>query len=248
MDRPVSIAIETSCRQGSVALGAGSSLVAEIAFDAASRHAAQLVTRLDDMLRAHGLRPGDVNEVYVSVGPGSFTGTRVAVTVARMLAHTAAGLRTVAVPTAAAVAEGAAGMDWQRLGVIFDAREGLIYAATFVRGENCPLPAEPQGVMLPSEYLDLAGEPLKLVGEGLAYHSFPQELILAPEALDARPHLPSAANVWRVGRRLAEAGQFTDYHLLDPIYCRKPEAVRAWERKHGREMPNVLPADKAGDD
>lgn len=234
MDRPVSIAIETSCRLGGVALGAGRVMVAEVDFDAASRHAAQLVSRLDAMLTGHGLGPGDIDEVYVSVGPGSFTGTRVAVTVARMLAQTVPDLSVVAVPTTHAVAEGARGLDWRRLGVILDAREGLIYAATFRRQGEQIIPDGPEGVMMPHEYLAAAGQPLALIGEGLAYHWMADDLVLVPRARAAPPHLPSAAGVWRVGRRMAADGMFTEYHQLEPIYCRKPEAVRAWEKRHGQ--------------
>ncbi len=238
MDHPVSIAIETSSRLGGVALGAGETLVAEVDFDAGSRHAAQLVSRLASLLAGHGLRPAQIDEVYISVGPGSFTGTRVAVTVARMLAQTTPGLRVLAVPTTAAVAQGARELPWQRLGVILDAREGLIYAATFARpdGPNGLIIADgPCGVMTPSEYLGAAGLPLALIGEGLAYHRLPEQLVLAPQALDGPPHLPSAGNVWRVGRAMAAAGLFTEYHQLEPIYCRKPEAVRVWERTHARQ-------------
>jgi len=237
MDCPVSIAIETSCRLGGVALGAGAELLAEVGFDAASRHAAQLVSRLSELLGARDLRPSDVDEVYVSAGPGSFTGTRVAVTVARMMAQTVGGLRVVSVPTTAAIAEGVRGLDWDRLGVILDAREGLVHATTFVRRGETVEPDGPEGVMTPEAYLAAAGDSVRLIGEGLAYHEMPRELILAPDALGEAPHLPRAGGVWRVGRKMAEAGQFTEYHRIEPVYCRKPEAVRAWERKHGREMP-----------
>jgi tRNA threonylcarbamoyl adenosine modification protein YeaZ len=235
VDRPVSIAIETSCRLGGVALGVGEVLVSEVDFDAGSRHAAQLVSRLAGMLAGQSLRPAQLDEVYVSVGPGSFTGTRVAVTVGRMLAQTVPGLRVVAVPTTAAVAQAARELAWQRLGVILDAREGLIYAETFIRPGGPIVADGPKGVMTPREYLAAAGRPLALVGEGLTYHAMPDELVLAPHSLDATPHLPSAGNVWRVGRQMAAAGLFTDYRRLEPIYCRKPEALRVWERTHGQQ-------------
>ncbi len=234
MDRPVSIAIETSCRLGGAALGAGEAMVDAVGFDAASRHAGQLVCQLDEMLARRQLRPADVDEVYVSVGPGSFTGTRVAVTVARMLAQTVQGLSVVAVPTTHAVAEGARGLAWQRLGVILDAREGLIYASTFVRRGEQIAADGPEGVMTPDEYLAAAGGDLSLIGEGLAYHSVADDLVLEPQALGEPPHLPQAEGLWRVGRRMAREGLLTEYHRLEPIYCRKPAAVRVWESKHGR--------------
>ncbi len=234
MDRPVSIAIETSCRLGGAAIGAGHAMAAEVTFDAASRHTAQLVCQLDEMLARRQLRPADIDEVYVSVGPGSFTGTRVAVTVARMLAQTVPGLSVVAVPTTHALAEGARGLDWQKLGVILDAREGLIYATTFVRRGEQIIPEGPEGVMTPDEYFAAAGRPLSLIGEGLAYHSVADGLVLEPDALAGLPHLPSAGSVWKVGRQMAAEGLFTEYRQLEPIYCRKPAAVRVWEKKNGQ--------------
>ena len=50
---------------------------------------AQLVLPLiDELLKEHSLTPHDLDEVEVSVGPGSFTGVRVGVTIANALAFT----------------------------------------------------------------------------------------------------------------------------------------------------------------
>ena len=92
-----SIAIETSCRIGGLALGKGDQLLTVETFDASQRHATILVARLEAMLETANLNPGDLSELYISVGPGSFTGLRVGVTVARTLAQFVAGLRCVAV-------------------------------------------------------------------------------------------------------------------------------------------------------
>ncbi len=46
MSETASIAIETSCRYGGVALGVGERLIDRIDFDASSRHATHLVVRL----------------------------------------------------------------------------------------------------------------------------------------------------------------------------------------------------------
>ena len=40
-----------------------------------------------------------------------------------------------------------------------------------------------------------------------------------------------------IGRRLAAAGEFTEYHHLLPIYTRRPEAVRLWETRRGSGGP-----------
>jgi hypothetical protein len=74
--------------------------------------------------------------------------------------------------------------------------------------------------------------PVLLTGEGLDYHDLAGEGV---ELAEPDVRLPTAEGVWRVGRRLAAAGEFTEYHHLLPIYTRRPEAVRLWEQRHGRD-------------
>ena len=248
METPISIAIETSCRLGGAALGAGEELLETGEFDASARHATQLVGRLADLLAARGLRPGDLDEVYVSVGPGSFTGTRIGVTVARMLALAVPHVRCVAVASPQAVAEGARELDWQHLAVVLDAKEGLIYAERFARRDGAAVGEAPGGLTTPAGLLAACPRPLTLLGEGLGYHDLRAEgvTIPRPEATGCPPHVPVAAGVWRVGRRKARAGEYTDAARLLPDYLRRPEAQRVWERRQAID-PAGRPADNGGD-
>ncbi len=228
MDRPVSIAIETSCRRGGVALGAGERLVETVTFRSDRRHAVQLVGRLDELLGRAGLEPADLDEVYVSVGPGSFTGLRVGITVARTLAQAVAGLRCVAVATVEAVAECAAGTDFENLGVVMDAKGETIFAAVYARRGGRLVPKTPPALIEAGRFLAEAPRPITLIGEGLGYHDLAGEgVTLGAEDL----WLPTADGVWRVGRRMAAAGQFIAPEHLLPLYLRKPEAVRLWESR-----------------
>ena len=232
MDRPISIAIETSCRRGGVALGGGGKLVESSAFQADRRHAVQLVARMDELLGARDLKPTDVEEVYVSVGPGSFTGLRVGITVARTLAQAVAGLRCVAVPTVQAVAENAAELDFENLGVVMDAKEETVFAAMFARRGGRVVPVGPAELIEAARFVAEAPRPITLIGEALGYHDLSGDAVtLAPERL----WLPTAEGVWQVGRRMAGAGEFVEYHHLLPLYLRRPEAVRLWQRRHGRD-------------
>ena len=90
------LAIETSGREGSVAVLRDGDVLAEEHFPHGLKHAAELVPMIDRLCAAQGWAPGDVAEVYVSVGPGSFTGLRVGITVAKSLAF-ATGAALVAV-------------------------------------------------------------------------------------------------------------------------------------------------------
>ncbi len=230
MDSPVSIAIETTCRQGGVALGVGDEPVETLAFDARRRHATLLIGKLDDLLGARSLRPTDVDELYVSLGPGSFTGIRVGVTVARTFAQARPELRCVGVPTPAVVAENARPLGWTRLAHIHDAKDDRIHVTLFTRRQTDQPPVQegPSRVVGESEFLESLDGPTLLIGEGLGYHELSSlHATLADESL----WLPAPLGVWAVGRRMARAGEFTEYHHLLPHYTRKPEAVRLWEQR-----------------
>ena len=43
------------------------------------QHAAEILPRIDGLCRQQNLSPGDLDELYLSIGPGSFTGLRIAV-------------------------------------------------------------------------------------------------------------------------------------------------------------------------
>jgi tRNA threonylcarbamoyladenosine biosynthesis protein TsaB len=231
VDEPVSIALETTCRRGGVALGRGDALLDVLAFDASARQATQLVPRLDELLARAHLRPADVREVYVSVGPGSFTGTRLGVTVARTLAQAVPGVRCVGVPAPQAVAWAARDLAWDNLGVVLDARQGLIYAQLYARDGRDAVPAGPGRVLPPAEFLAAAPRPLALLGEGLAHHDLRAEGVDIPPRDDDDLHLPRPDAVWRLGRQRARAGAFTPPERLLPIYTRLPQAQRLWEQR-----------------
>jgi tRNA threonylcarbamoyladenosine biosynthesis protein TsaB len=225
---PISVAIETTCRLGGLALGAADAVVAVQPFDASRRAATQVVGHLDNLLRNHDLTVSRVDHLYVATGPGSYTGTRVGVTVARTLAQAAAGIRCVAVPTPLAVAEAVRPMSEVRhLGVVLDARKGRIFAALFERDQSGWRSVSGGELTTPGEFLASAPRPLHLTGEGLAYHA----MEAADVVILAEEHwLPRVENVWHVGHRLAAAGRFTEYHALLPVYTGEPEAVRLWEQ------------------
>ena len=68
------LALETSHRQGSVALCLGETLLAARQLDASQRTAQSLLPAIDSLLQQAGWSPAELDLIAVSQGPGSFTG------------------------------------------------------------------------------------------------------------------------------------------------------------------------------
>ncbi len=130
------IAIETSSRIGSVALVHGDSVIAEQTFAHGLQHAAEMLPQLDRLCRAQGWSPRDLTELFLSIGPGSFTGLRIAVAMAKSLAL-ATGVKLVAVPSLRVLVENAPPSATHAVAAL-DAKRGQVYAATFHRAAPPP--------------------------------------------------------------------------------------------------------------
>ena len=235
------LAIETSSRNGSLALAAmhpaGEQLLAYRPFDQTRPtrdHAVDMLPMLDRTLAELGRQPTDIAEVYVSAGPGSFTGLRIAFTFARSLAFSI-GCRLVLVPTVEVLAENAPA-DAINVAVVLDAKRSQVYTAVFSRpAAGGPLTQiYPTGVVAPAEMLAASPRPLHVLGEGIDYHR--EALSFGPDVIELPRELwpPRADAVYRLGRRLAQAGRFTPPDAAIPTYIRRPEAEEVWERRHGK--------------
>jgi tRNA threonylcarbamoyladenosine biosynthesis protein TsaB len=222
------LALETSGRIGSVATVVDGAVVAEEQFAHGLQHAAQIVPIIDRLTRAQSWTPRDVDELYVSVGPGSFTGLRIAVTLAKTMAM-ATGVKLVAVPTVRVLAENAPS-DAQHVIIVLDAKREQIFTARFERVGNEWIEREPAKLDSLTAMLGRAPRPVHLLGEGIPYHEkfIPRDdpsIIVAPLEL-ARAR---AGVVATIGHAMARRGEFADPQRLTPIYIRRPEAEEKFE-------------------
>jgi tRNA threonylcarbamoyladenosine biosynthesis protein TsaB len=80
------LALDTTTRQGSVALTRDGGVLATYVGDAAITHGERLPRDLVRVLDAHGLRIADVDLFAVASGPGSFTGLRIGIATMQGLA------------------------------------------------------------------------------------------------------------------------------------------------------------------
>src|SRR5262245_35991840 len=100
------LAFETSGALGSVALGRGQAVLGVRRFTRPRAHAVEFAPAVDALCREHGVITTSIAFVFVSAGPGSFTGLRIGITAARIMAM-AVGARVVALPTLEVIAQNA---------------------------------------------------------------------------------------------------------------------------------------------
>jgi tRNA threonylcarbamoyladenosine biosynthesis protein TsaB len=80
------LAIDTATRNLSLAVHDGEQLVAEFTWRSADYHTVELTPLIAAMLGRAGIAPADLTAIAVALGPGSFTGLRVGLAVAKGLA------------------------------------------------------------------------------------------------------------------------------------------------------------------
>src|SRR5687768_15743162 len=73
---PRILIIETSGRTGHVAVAHGSELLNVRTLDETRRHARDLAPAVAELLKSLQWNPRDIDAVFVSLGPGSYTGLR----------------------------------------------------------------------------------------------------------------------------------------------------------------------------
>ena len=80
-----SLILDSATKTLYVALVSDDKLLFEKYIEGRNDHAKYIVSSIEEGLKQNGLTTNDLNEVIVGVGPGSYTGCRMAVTVGKML-------------------------------------------------------------------------------------------------------------------------------------------------------------------
>lgn len=80
------LAIDTATRNVSLAVYDGQQVLAEMTWQSADHHTVELAPALQNMLRLIRVVPGNLTALAVTIGPGSYTGLRIGMSLAKGLA------------------------------------------------------------------------------------------------------------------------------------------------------------------
>ncbi len=220
------LSLETSHLPGSVELSQehGGQYASRASRTLPSRQstAQHFAPTIREMLQEASLRPSEIGLVAVDVGPGSFTGLRIAVTFAKVFAY-ATGADVLGISSIDVLAQQGASATEGRLWTVVDAHRGQVFAACYEVGGDRPLREAITAEMLPIDRWTGQLEPHDVITGPIVERLLPRlptGVTAAPSALG----FPTAEVLGRIAWQRWRAGERGDIWQLSPNYIRKSAA------------------------
>ncbi|GED66001.1 tRNA (adenosine(37)-N6)-threonylcarbamoyltransferase complex dimerization subunit type 1 TsaB [Lysinibacillus fusiformis] len=222
------LGIETANTPLSIAVVKDGKVVAEMVQNIKLTHSAGAMPAIEEILARIDVKPNDLDAIAVSEGPGSYTGVRIGVTLAKTLAWTLqkplvgiSSLKTLAAN--AALYNGL-------ICPIFDARRGNVYTAVY-QGETLEALVEDHHAHIDDLLVRLKAleQPILFVGTDvdIFWENIVQILgdhaVRAPFSID----LPRAMEVIHLAMKMELQSVEATHHFV-PQYKRIAEAEANW--------------------
>ncbi|GGB91811.1 tRNA (adenosine(37)-N6)-threonylcarbamoyltransferase complex dimerization subunit type 1 TsaB [Staphylococcus nepalensis] len=208
--------IDTSNQPLSVAVMQDDNVLSEINSNIKQNHSTQLMPAIQQAIGESQIAKEDIDAIIVAQGPGSYTGLRIGVTVAKTLAY-ALNAELYGVSSLKALA--ATVQDDKRLIVpIFDARREAVYTGIYEYKANNLVKVKEDQYLPIQTLLDL----LHRMGKPYVFVGIDTEKL--KDLLDSEgiPNLPKAKYM----KKLIETT--ADIHQFKPNYIKLSEAERNW--------------------
>lgn len=223
------LAFDSTAKAASVAVSDGEKLLADYTVDNGLTQSELLLPMAESVLASLALTFDDVDVFAAAVGPGSFTGVRIGVSLVKGLAF-AKGKPCIAVSTLEALAENITPLDGILVPVM-DARRSQVYTALFeCDGKTARRLTEDMAIPISelAQRLDEhKGRAVYLSGDG--YRAAKDGLSALGIVTADTPELllrESAYSVARVACRKYAAGDTLTDREISPTYLRVPQAER----------------------
>lgn len=223
------LAIDTATEQVGVAIGDAGAVRGEVRIAGGRRHAERLAPAIESLCGWTGVRLDQLGAIAVGIGPGLFTGLRVGVTTAKVMAQ-ALRIPVVAVPSLDLVAYPLrhAGC---LVAAVLDARRHEVFHAAYR-----PVPG---GVQRVGEYavgaaadvvaeLEATGEDILLAGDGVARYAEEFGSLDHGEVAGPEFAAPSVTALVQLASARVEREEFDAPWDVSPLYLRESDAELTW--------------------
>jgi tRNA threonylcarbamoyladenosine biosynthesis protein TsaB len=222
------LALETSGKSGSVAVAEDARTLLSRDLSANQRSAQSLAPAIQSLVDNVSWRPIDIELIALTIGPGSFTGLRVGVATAKVLAYVT-GADVLAVNTLDVIALQAE-TSRQQLAVAMDAQRSQVLVATFVRNGNRNWQPSGEATLLDNEAWP-ASLDAQFAVTGPALEKLQPQLPPHVAVVDPAQWTPRAETVAGLAYRRYQAGERHDIWSLAPLYIRKSAAEEKLEQR-----------------
>lgn len=232
------LSIDSSTECASCAVLEDNKLLGEINFNNKKQHSVILMPMVDSLLKNLQLNISEIDGFVISKGPGSFTGLRIGMAMIKGLSQ---GTKKpfVAVSSLDALAFNLAYSE----GIIcpiLDALRGNVYTAFYAFEAGVLKRFSDYMTISIEELIDKLKEynsPISFVGDGTyKFRENLQSSISNVRFAPAHLNLARAAALGELGLKLMAAGHFDDLYTSAPLYLRKPQAEREYEKKTGMSI------------
>lgn len=236
------LALDTSTRGGSAAVSRNGNVVASLQGDPSRTHGERLPNDLIGLAGTAGVALSGIDCYAVAVGPGSFTGLRVGIATVQALAL-AAGRPVVPLSTLDVLARiGAdAGQHREtadgRIVVWMDGQRQEIFGGVYSADGRAPLDEPrvgPAAALLDYWTPLLANRSVTVIGDGIEATRDLLDSRLGSRGMLREPP-PLAPAMIRLAVEMVDTA--VEPHAVQPLYVRRPDAVRARERGHQPAAP-----------
>jgi tRNA threonylcarbamoyladenosine biosynthesis protein TsaB len=223
------LALETSTEYCSVALWQDGTVVERCEL-AGQKHSELLMGMLDALLCEASVKLTQLDGIAFGMGPGSFTGVRIACGVTQGLAL-GANLPVVVVCTLQALAE-ASGKS--RVIAALDARMGEVYHAVYEKHDDVWTAVSEPCLCKPEDAPSVSGDNWFGAGSGFAIHGVALDERYAGQlrGVDGAA-VPQAAAIAALGAAQFALGRGVDAAEALPLYLRDKVALKTSERAKG---------------
>ncbi|WP_338471499.1 tRNA (adenosine(37)-N6)-threonylcarbamoyltransferase complex dimerization subunit type 1 TsaB [Niallia sp. XMNu-256] len=222
------LALDTSNYSLGIALVNEDKVIGEYITNMKKNHSVRVMPGIERLLDDCDMKPADIDKIVVAKGPGSYTGVRIGVTIAKTLAWTL-NIPLVGVSSLEVLAAGVGRHFDGYVSPLFDARRGQIYTGLYRFEKGKIQSVMPDQILLSVEWAEQLRELDKkvlFVGGDIDIHLDGIRQALGDKAVAAgiTEHNPRPAELALLGRdKPAE-----DIHAFVPNYIRLAEAEAKW--------------------
>lgn len=222
------LGIDTANTPLSVAIVRDGKTITEENTSAPINHSLRAMPAIEEAFKRANLVPADIDAIAVSEGPGSYTGVRIGVTVAKTLAWT---LNKPLVGVSSLKALAMNGVFFSGLICpLIDARRNHVYAGVYEVKDGVVIRrVEDQHIQVNDLLMELRefDEPILFIGTDVALHEETIQEVLKEQAVIApvQFNLPRASSLIYAAELM---GKEVDTHHFVPEYRRIAEAEANW--------------------